>query len=537
MTLRTTDYALLSQQAYKDPEVTSTGPGGPSYKKVMLDGISYLPIAHVDNPHNGLQATAYERLDTHEVVIAYRGTEFDREARQDGLTDARMAVDGVNAQSHDAAAFTQKVIDMAKHRADTRHDVPHVTVTGHSLGGTLAETMAFKYHLHGETFNAFGAAGIRGIPQGGSQVIDHVRATDVVSAGSRHFGEVRVYATQQDITALQRSGYHDNAVLNVVTPHMPILGGIQGDAHAIDNFVPDSKLLGHSIVSPENEKRAEAHHGMIATYRSEIELARDAAFVAYQTQKPFIAGTKLAMETGLYVEQKGEQAYEATRTTVVHGVQAAEHLAQRGYETARTEVASGARAVEQGAHVVARHVEQTYDAARDAASHGVHAVEQTAREAEERARGTLDMLRHPSSWFDSKPEHTAPKSTRLDESGHPGHAMYRQSRDAIHQIDVTYQRTPDQSSDNLAGALAVKAHSVGMTRVDQVALSEDGARAFAVQNGVRMQTAHVQTAEAVQTSLAQSSAAWQQMAFHADKPIAPQQAPSAAMHPPQHDLG
>lgn len=538
MTLRPTDYALLSQLSYQDPKIERRGPEGVKYRRITLDGVNYEPIAHTDNPDNGFQATAYERIDTHEIVIAYRGTEFDREPLQDGLADAGMAVDNVNPQIPDAMAFTRRVMDLAQHRADANHYSVNVTVTGHSLGGTLAEVAASEYNLRGATFNAYGAVGLMpGITEGGSQVIDYVRATDVVSAASRHFGEVRVYATQQDIDALQRSGYHDSRLLNVVTPHVAILGGIQGDAHAIDNFVPDSKLLGHSIISPENEKRAEAHHGMIASYRNDIASTRDVAFVGYQMQKPLIAGAKLAVEAGQYVEQTAERAYDATLATVIHGVQAAEHLTQRGYEAARTEAAAGARAIEHGAHVVADHVERTYESAREAAAEGVQAVEHAAQEASQRVSEAFDALSHPGSWFDSKPEPAASKPVRLDDPAHPGHAMYQQSRGAVHQIDAAYQRIPDERSDNLAGALVAKAHGEGMTRVDQVALSEDGARAFAVQNGVRMQTAHVQTAEAVQTSLAQSSAAWQQANLRAEKALLVQQAQPTTSQSQQHDLG
>lgn len=539
MSLPPTDYALLSQAAYKDPEIDTSDPSGLRYKIVELDGHKYRPIAHTDNQKTGFQATAYERLDSsHEVVIAYRGTEFDREARQDGLADAAMALNNVNPQIPGAMAFTGKVMDLAKTNADLGHYPLNVSVTGHSLGGTLAEVAAYEYKLHGATFNAYGAVGlVPGISEGGSQVIDYVRATDVVSAASGHFGEVRVYATQQDIDALQRSGYHDNGLLNAVTPHVPILGGIQGDAHAIDNFVPDSKLLGHSIVSVENEKRAEAHGSMISTYRNEIALARDVAFVGYQTQKPFIAGAELALDAGKYAEQKVEQAYDATRTTVIRGTEAAERLAQRGYEAARTEVASGARAVKHGAHVVAEHVEQTYDSAREAASRGAHEVEQAARDAATRARGVIDSLSHPGSWFDSKPAPSVPKPIQLDDPAHPGHAMFLQSRGGVHHIDAKFQRAPDEKSENLAGALAVKAHTEGMTRVDQVALSEDGARAFAVQKGMPMQTAHVQTSDAVQTSLAQSSLAWQQVDRHTDKAMPLQQAALPSVQAPQHELG
>lgn len=265
MTLQSTDYALLSQASYKDPEVESRSASGVTYKRIEIGGEWYRPIAHTDNPHTGFQATAYEKLDgSHEIVIAYRGTEFDREPSHDGTVDAGMAIAGVNAQTPDAEAFTQRVIELAKQRADFGHYTPNITVTGHSLGGTLAEEMAYKHGLHGETFNAFGAAGLHmGIPKGGSQVVDHVRATDVVSAASSHFGQVRVYGTQQDLDALEKAGFHDSLVLSALDSYGPFLGKSQSDAHAIDNFVPDSKLLGQSIISSENEKRAQAHHTIL----------------------------------------------------------------------------------------------------------------------------------------------------------------------------------------------------------------------------------------------------------------------------------
>lgn len=265
--------------------------------------------------------------------------------------------------------------------------------------------------------------------------------------------------------------------------------------------------------------------------------ATDRPSASYQTQKPLVTGAKPAVEAGQYVEQKSEQAYDATRATAVHRMQTAEHLAQRGYETARMAVAAGARAIEHGADVVDDHVERTYESAREMAGEGVQAVEDAAKEATQRARDAFDSLTHPGSWFDSKSEPAASKPVRLDDPAHPGHAMYQQSRGAVHQVDTAYQRTPDQRSDNLAGALAAKAHDEGMTRVDQVALSESGARAFAVQNGVRMQTAHVQTADAVQTSLAQSSAAWQQVNLRDEKTVLAQQVPPTASQSQQQDLG
>ena len=58
----------------------------------------------------------------------------------------------------------------------------------------------------------------------------------------------------------------------------------------------------------------------------------------------------------------------------------------------------------------------------------------------------------------------------------------------------------------------------GLTRIDEVRLSEDGLRAFAIETGGIERFAHVQTAEAVHTTLAQSSQAWRENAARVEQP-------------------
>jgi len=67
------------------------------------------------------------------VIIAYRGTKFDREPKQDGLADAAMTFKGTNGQAAESIAFTQKVIDVAKQRTELKNEPLNVTVTCHSL--------------------------------------------------------------------------------------------------------------------------------------------------------------------------------------------------------------------------------------------------------------------------------------------------------------------------------------------------------------------------------------------------------------------
>jgi hypothetical protein len=452
MTLSTKDYALLSDAAYKDPEVEQRTPDGRvlSYKRVTLDGAEYRPIAHADSPKTGFQATAYERLDsTHEVVIAYRGTEMDREFKKDLLvTDVNMAVKGINDQGADSNAFTEKVIAIAKQKAELYHFTPLISVTGHSLGGTEAEMNAFKYGLKGETFNAFGAAGLAGlnIPEGGSQVIDHVRATDVVSAASPHFGQVRVYAVPQDIQALQSAGYHDSRLLNAITLDKPILGKIQGEAHKMGNYLPDNGVTGHSILTPQNEALAAEHSVMIKHYRGQIERAREFAHVEYQVQKPVIDAIGAVVDR---VENNAKQTGELLA------------------------------------------------AVKDRAIEGYHSTVDAA------SRGIEDVVIYAHKVYPLLLNHPA----------HPEYMLFQQSLGAVHRLDSEHGRTPDQHSINLAAGVAVGAKAHGLSRVDHVVLSTDGAHAFAVQGDPASPSREIArpiaTVQAIHTPIEQHTQAMQ----------------------------
>lgn len=106
----------------------------------------------------------------------------------------------------------------------------------------------------------------------------------------------------------------------------------------------------------------------------------------------------------------------------------------------------------------------------------------------------------------------APDQVNLDDRSHSGNAMYTQALGHVIALDAQFGRTPDQLSIQFAGSLATAAHLRGMTRIDEVALSEDGARAFAIQNHAGLpvtRIAEVDVAQSVARSLQQSSAEFQ----------------------------
>ncbi|RST54960.1 XVIPCD domain-containing protein [Variovorax sp. DXTD-1] len=529
MTIKSTDYALLAKDSYNDPDLD------PKKREITLDGVKYKIVDHEDKPTTGFQATAYQRVDTGEVVIAFRGTEFDREPVHDGVVDVGMALAGVNAQAADADAFTERVMEKAKADAQKNNQPLNVTVTGHSLGGTLAQLEAHKLGLKGETFNAFGAAGlVHGVPKGGHQVINHVRAGDAVSAASAHFGEVRVYAVQQDINTLGKAGYRDDG--SIVSVRNPAKA-TDFSAHRVDNFVPNSETLGRSIISRENEARYDAHHSMIDRYRDDVHSAR----VTLSASTPLRSGVQAGQTVVAGAKAVGHaagQAYDATSTAVVSGAktvshaaettgkaivsgaQAAGRAAERTYDATSTAVVSGAKtvvhaaertgkAVVSGAQAASQAAERTYDAAREqvitGAQRAERTLEETGQKIHEGASRAMDKLTRP--WLHSQTE-AAPL---LNQPGHPGNRLYKQALAGLEKINAERSIPSDQRTCNAAGTLAASACESRFRQIDHVVLNDNGSKLIAVQGppgAALSKVIGVDTTAALNTPLAQSSQAF-----------------------------
>lgn len=272
MTISSRDYAALSEHSYRHPQT-------PPRSEVEIEGVKYRILANSDQ-RNGYQGTIYQRLDTQEIIVAHRGTEPNRNAvetfRDLVRTDGGMVTRSVNNQAPDAIALTQRALDIAREQgAQNGGHPPPVTVTGHSLGGTLAQITAHRFNLHGETFNAYGAAALRhGVPAGpNDNVINHVRATDVVSAGAPHYGQVRVYATQEDVNALQGAGYrNDHSRWDIRNP-LEVAANRGLPAHELGPFIREGG--GGPLMTLENTRRAEQFDPMIDKYRGDVGAIRN----------------------------------------------------------------------------------------------------------------------------------------------------------------------------------------------------------------------------------------------------------------------
>ena len=241
---------------------------------------------------SGYRGTIHRNLDTGDYVVSHTGTEFDTDKLRDGLlTDAQMALLKVNQQLDDARDLVELAIEMAK------RDGTRVTVTGHSLGGFHTQVTCHEYGLKGETFNAYGAAGLYDVPEGGSQVINHVRASDMVGAANRHFGEVRVYATQQDVDVLLNQGpvpsqqnrwelINDLRTLGPDATH----GAVQfhGDHRTAEQLAVYGP---NSLINHESQALYKQHRPEFDAYRESIRSAAEDAALATKLTGAGIAYT------------------------------------------------------------------------------------------------------------------------------------------------------------------------------------------------------------------------------------------------------
>jgi len=232
---------------------------------------------------SGYQGTIYQCMDTGEIVVAHRGTEFDkglRAAIQDGiLTDGGMVTQRASRQADDAIELTKYALDFAQRYAarNPNSTPPEVTVTGHSLGGTLAEITAHHFNLRGETFNAYGAASLdRRIPEGGDHVINHVMAGDAVSSASQHYGQVRIYATRHDIDVLTSHGYSDEYSLSGGHDALSAAKDLVSDDFVTNFLNRDGDGMPHRSVLRDPQARlfAQQDMDMIAAYRQDVGALR-----------------------------------------------------------------------------------------------------------------------------------------------------------------------------------------------------------------------------------------------------------------------
>ena len=507
---------------------------------------STIQVLHVvDNPQTGYQGAVYRNTTTGEYLVAHRGTEFDREWRQDGLiADGGMVAARVNAQMPDAMALTQWALRQSRLNPTNGEPSP-VSVTGHSLGGTLAQAAAFRFQLPGHTFNAYGAIGINGIPDDArASVVNHMRVTDVVSAGNRHVGESRMYARDGDLARAQSPGR--------------FLGGMVS-SHAMTEFSGPNSLLD----DPDARRRADVGAVLFERRRDEVALARGgltlaaethllrreidgrivgatldgagaAANVAIDGAGRAVAGwTAMVSQGGAIVVRGGADVSALAQqggARVIGGLARVDNELRAARDDALSNVARVAAGAvpawrglgvreffeqraererlqgrEQQAGIVAGGdvaAERVRDHGRQVAGlirDGGAAIATQQREHADRAgdavRGGLqqaagavrDATARPTGPVYREPEAALPISDRR----HPQFAYFDSAQRGIDALPPNARPTTPEGRERLAAALGGQAFMEGLPNVQHVVASPDGQRVFAVSGRLGDPASHV----------------------------------------------
>ncbi len=256
-------YADLAADAYENRVVT------PPNKTLVVGGNHYKVLAVHNNPKTDYQGAVYQDVRTNEIIVAHRGTE----SMIDAKVDLKMVLDRVNIQAEDAAKLTRMALreadDFSKNNQNQLR--PKITQVGHSLGGALAQIQSYRFNHEGITFNAYGAAALKDIPEGGNRVVNYARASDAVSAAAPHYGKVIILAKQSELTSLWTQGYNNSINMPPVNTAASALVNL--GAHSISNFTGSDSILSERNYQPALEL-AQRNRTMIEDYREDVKFIR-----------------------------------------------------------------------------------------------------------------------------------------------------------------------------------------------------------------------------------------------------------------------
>ena len=291
----TQQYAYLSERVYDEPNVNAVYTDDKKYRYTAPDGHQYRVLENMSNSRTGYQGTIYQDLNSGEIIVAHRGTESMR----DVSVDIAMVQSRTNAQLNDAMRLTEHAKRYAQdyQQVNNLPHTPTISITGHSLGGTLAQVTAYRSGLYGEAFSPYGSVGLRlGVPHGGLEFKNHMLAGDAVNATSPHYGTVSLYETLHGVRVLT------DPALN----HIQKARALQ-DEHSISNFTSSK---GHTNVldDPQAQIRVKVYHQEIEQFRTQITHDRQVLGVVLHGGTNPVSLTKAAQHI-----QEEEQAQTPNR--------------------------------------------------------------------------------------------------------------------------------------------------------------------------------------------------------------------------------
>lgn len=157
------------------------------------------------NHHTGFLGKVY-RAESGELVIAFRGTELEDKQKRGLRNDINMACKNIPAQ-------LQNAFIMYKH---VKQEYPNakITLTGESLGGTLAALVAAETGVKAVTFSAYGAKDLIDSPKYTSNItnIGDTRDPIFMANVNQHIGDVYVIPDNGEVYMPQMSNLENHGI-------------------------------------------------------------------------------------------------------------------------------------------------------------------------------------------------------------------------------------------------------------------------------------------------------------------------------------
>lgn len=157
----------------------TTGHSSTSDMSVFTDATGHVLTV---SSSSGCTGTAYRDTDGH-IIIAFQGTSTAAEVNLDSQILSGDKVSAIAGLS-DALAFTAKVEAAAAAQGISTSDI---SVTGHSLGGTLAEYVGSQTGLGGASFAGSGVSDL--VNPGASNFVSYVESGDPFANFATDAGE------------------------------------------------------------------------------------------------------------------------------------------------------------------------------------------------------------------------------------------------------------------------------------------------------------------------------------------------------------
>ena len=157
------------------------------------------------NSHTGFKGKVY-RAESGEIVISFRGTELDDIKGRGLRNDVNMACKILPAQLQNAFTMYKQV----------KKEYPNakITLTGESLGGTLAALVAAETGVKAVTFSAYGAKDLIDSPKYTSNItnIGDTRDPIFMANVNQHIGNVYVIPDNGEVYMPRMSNLENHGI-------------------------------------------------------------------------------------------------------------------------------------------------------------------------------------------------------------------------------------------------------------------------------------------------------------------------------------